>query len=63
MTLFNTCYVLQFMFDLPSVMIVVEVGEVNRVIPAFLLEMRAFGTLHDWTTRLQAKGILFIEMG
>lgn len=54
---------LQFMFDMPSVMIVVEIGEVNRYAPAFLLEFRAFGTVRDWTTRLQAKGILFLEMG
>ncbi|OQV26154.1 Vacuolar protein sorting-associated protein 13C [Hypsibius exemplaris] len=52
-----------FMFDIPSVMVVIEVGEVNRFVPAFLLEARAFGTVRDWTTRLQAKAMLYLEMG
>ena len=44
-------------------MVVVEIGEVNRVAPAFLLETRAFGTVRDWTTRLQAKAIIYLELG
>lgn len=50
-------------FDVPSVLIVVETGELNRFVPVLLLDASMFGTLKDWSRQLTGQAQLSLEVG